>query len=105
MSIAWEENNTITTIETQEFSIDPIINRKIKTAVNGLQKSIQNYFLEFPTERDKELVADFLISCSQKENVAIKTKRVYLIALTYLSRFLDNKRSFEVISAIMTGNA
>lgn len=99
MSIAWEEDNTITTIETQEFSIDPIINRKIKTAVHGLQKSIQNYFLEFPTERDKELVADFLISCSQKENVAIKTKRVYLIALTYLSRFLDNKRSFDVITA------
>jgi hypothetical protein len=50
MSIAWEENNTITTTETQEFSPDPIINRNIKTAVHGLQKSIQNYFLEFPTE-------------------------------------------------------
>ena len=73
MSIAWEENNTITTIETQEFSIDPAINQKAKTAVNGLQKSIQNYFMEFTTERDKELVADFLISCSQQENVAIKS--------------------------------
>jgi hypothetical protein len=97
MSIAWEQNNTIN--ETQEFSIDPIINRKIKAAGCSLQKSIQNYFLEFPTERDKELVADFLISCSQKENVAIMTKRVYLIALTYLSRFLENKKSFEVITA------
>jgi hypothetical protein len=60
MSIAWE-NRT----ETQEFSIDPIINRKIKTAAQALQKSVQKYFLEFPTERDKELVADFILSCSQ----------------------------------------
>jgi hypothetical protein len=44
MSIAWENN---TTNETQEFSIDPLINRKIKTAVQALQKSVQNYFLEF----------------------------------------------------------
>lgn len=61
MSIAWEENNNTIVLETQAFSIDPIINQKIKSAVQGLQKSIQNYFLEFPTERDKELVADFLI--------------------------------------------
>jgi len=40
MSITWEN-----TAETQEFSADPIINRKIKTAAAGLQKSIQNYFL------------------------------------------------------------
>ena len=94
MSITWEN-----TAETQEFSADPIINRKIKTAVAGLQKSIQNYFLEFPTERDKEVVADFMLACSQQENVAIKTKRVYLIALTYLSRFLKNKKSFDTITA------
>jgi hypothetical protein len=31
--------------------------------------------------------------------VAIKTKRVYLIALTYLSRFLDNKYSFDVMTS------
>jgi hypothetical protein len=37
MSIAWEENNHTTLLETQEFSIDPIINQKIKTAVEGLQ--------------------------------------------------------------------
>src|SRR5918992_1066026 len=99
MSIAWEENNTITTIETQEFSIDPAINQKAKTAVNGLQKSIQNYFMEFTTERDKELVADFLISCSQQENVAIKSRRVYLIALTYLCRFVGASKSFDAITS------
>jgi hypothetical protein len=70
MSITWEN-----TAETQEFSADPIINRKIKTAAAGLQKSIQNYFLDFPTERDKEVVADFMLACSQQENVAIKPKR------------------------------
>jgi hypothetical protein len=74
MSIAWENNTTA--LETQEFSIDPIINQKIKSAVQSLQKSVQNYFMEFPTERDKELVAEFLIACSQQENVAVKTRRV-----------------------------
>jgi hypothetical protein len=64
MSIAWE--NT-TTNETQEFSIDPVINRKIKSAVEGLQPSIQKYFLEFPTEKDKELVADFILFCVQSK--------------------------------------
>ena len=62
MSIAWE--NT-TTNETQEFSIYPVINRKIKSAVEGLQPSIQKYFLEFPTEKDKELVADFILFVSR----------------------------------------
>jgi hypothetical protein len=64
MSIAWE--NT-TTNETQEFSIDLVINRKIKSAVEGLQPSIQKYFLEFPTEKDKELVADFILFCVQSK--------------------------------------
>jgi hypothetical protein len=94
MSIAWENS-----VETQQFSIDPIINQKVKTAAQGLQKSIQNYFLEFPTEKDKELVADFILTCSQQENVALKTKRVYLIALTYLSKYLKNEKSFEAITA------
>jgi Phage integrase, N-terminal SAM-like domain len=94
MSITWEN-----TPQTQEFSVVPIINQKVKTAAQGLQKSVQNYFLEFPTEKDKELVANFILTCSQQENVAIKTKRVYLIALTYLSRYLKNEKSFEAITA------
>jgi hypothetical protein len=40
MSIAWENNTSA--LETQEFSIDPIINQKIKSAVQGLQKSINS---------------------------------------------------------------
>jgi hypothetical protein len=58
MSITWEN-----TPQTQEFSVVPIINQKVKTAGQGLKK------------------------------------RVYLIALTYLSRYLKNKKSFEAIIA------
>ncbi len=54
MSITWESQQQQPP-QTQEFSVDPIINQKVKTAAQGLQKSIQNYFLEFPTEKDKEL--------------------------------------------------
>jgi site-specific recombinase XerD len=85
--------------ETQEFSADPIINDKIKTAAAGLQKCVQNYFLELPTEHDKELVADFIIACVQQENIAVKTKKVYLVALTYLSRYLKGQKSFETITS------
>jgi len=55
--------------------------------------------MEFPTERDKELVADFLITCRQQENVAVKTRRVYLIALTYLCRFMGRNKSFDAITS------
>jgi integrase len=48
-------------------------------------------------------VADFLITCIQQENIAIKSKQVYLIALAYLSRYLKdklkNEKSFEEITA------
>jgi hypothetical protein len=64
MSVAWEEN-TAAINETQQFSVDPVTNLKVKTAVAGLQLSIQRYLLGFPTERDRELVADFLITCVQ----------------------------------------
>ena len=48
MSITWEND-----VETLEFSIDPIINLK-DIVVQGLQKSVQNYFLVSNRERDKE---------------------------------------------------
>jgi integrase len=91
MSITWE--NTVN--ETQEFSADPIINNKIKLAATGLKKSIRDLFLEFPTDKDKELVADFILSCVRQENIAVATNRSYLVALAYLSRALGNKKSFE----------
>jgi hypothetical protein len=49
MQITWEEN----VVETQEFSIDLIINQKITTAVQVFKKCT-NYFLEFSTEKDKK---------------------------------------------------
>ncbi len=54
----------------QQFSTDPIIDQEIRTPAQGL-KYVQDY-LEFPTYRDKELVAEFLITCSQQENIAVK---------------------------------
>ena len=62
MSIARE--NT-TTMKLRNFLQTPVINRKIKSAIEGLQPSIQKYFLEFPTEKDKELVADFIFLVSR----------------------------------------
>jgi integrase len=92
MSISWENAN-----ETQEFTANTIVNSKIKAVVAGLPKSIANLFLEFPDDHNKELVADFLQASIKQENIAINTKRVYLIALAYLIR--DIKKSLDVINA------
>lgn len=71
----------------KEFSADSIINTKVKAAITGLkQKCIRDLFLEFPTDRDKELVADFIIACDRQENIAISTKRAYLVELARLSK-------------------
>jgi hypothetical protein len=93
MSIAWEKE-----VETLEFSPNPIINNKIKLAVSGLQKGVQRLVLELPTEHDKELVADFILASMKQENLTIAAKRTYVIALVYLSRHFDNKKSFEDIT-------
>jgi integrase len=101
MSIAWE--NTVdetASAETQQFSADPIIDKKIRTAVAGIKhKHVQNLFLDFPTEHDKELVADYLLTCIKQENIFPNTKRIYLIALNYLSKHLQHKKSFESMTA------
>jgi site-specific recombinase XerD len=92
MSIAWEN-----TVETQQFSANPAINNKVKLTVTGLwQPSIQNLFLEFPTDKDKELAADFILDCVKKENIAVGTKRAYLIALARLSS--HTKKRFEAMT-------
>ncbi len=66
MSISWEN-----AVETQKFSADPATNNKIKAVVTGLPKSISNLFLEFLTDHDKNLVADFLDSCLKQENISL----------------------------------
>lgn len=83
MSIAWE--STTKPVETQQFSANPIINDKIKSALTGLhQPSVQNLFLEFPTDHDKELVADFITDCVKRENIKTGTRRAYLVAFARL---------------------
>jgi hypothetical protein len=96
MSISWE-NAVIGKNETQKFSADPIMNSKIKAVVTGLPRSISNLFLEFPTDDNKELVANFLDSCIKKENISLNTKRVYLVALAYLAR--EVKKPLELITS------
>jgi hypothetical protein len=73
MSTTWEEKAST---ETLEFSSNPYINRKLKDALNGLQATIKRMVSRFPTDQDKELVADFLLACMQQENIAIKSKSV-----------------------------
>jgi integrase len=92
MSISWES-----AVETQEFSADPTTDNKIKAVVTGLPKSIANLFLEFPTDYNKEIVANFLESCSKQENISLNTKRVYLIALGYFAR--EVKKPLELVTS------
>jgi hypothetical protein len=98
MSISWENafvngrNN-----ETLEFTADPIINSKIKAIVVGLPRSIANLFLEFPTDHNKEVVANFLDSCIKQENISLNTKRIYLVALAYFVR--EVKKPLELVTS------
>jgi hypothetical protein len=82
MSIAWNEN----VVETLEFSPDANINQKIKLAAAGLQKGVQKLLLELPTEHDKEQAADFILASTKQENISLSTRRIFVIALVYLSR-------------------
>jgi hypothetical protein len=69
MSISWEN-----AVETQKCSADPATNNNIKAVVTGLPKSISNLFLEFLTDHDKNLVADFLDACLKQENISLNTE-------------------------------
>lgn len=94
MSISWE--NAVGKNETQEFTADPIVNSKVKAIVTGLPRSISNLFLEFPTDDNKELVANFLDSSIKQENISLNTKRIYLIALAYLAR--EVKKPLQLVT-------
>ena len=108
MSISWENAFVNGKNETQEFSVNPVINKKVKIAVSGLKKTIQRYFIrDIINEKDKELVADFIISCVKHDNVKLSTKRVYVVALAYLCRYLANKQnnvSLDEVTADMLYN-
>jgi hypothetical protein len=98
LSTTWEKE-ALTTNETQEFSSNLDINQKIKSIVNGLQPNVKRLFLKFPSETDKELVADFLLVCQRQENIALATKRMYLLNLAYLSKHFNYQKSFKDITA------
>jgi predicted YcjX-like family ATPase len=61
MSISWESRvvaspTSTLSVETQEFSANPVINKKVKMAVSGLQRSTQTHFItDIANEHDKEL--------------------------------------------------
>ena len=111
MSISWEqEEQAIATLQIQQrsssssssysFSDNPAIDRKVKAAVQGgLQGNVQRLFCKFPTDEDRELVADFILTCMHQENIAIKTKRVYISSLASLSKYFDYKKSFNEMTA------
>jgi site-specific recombinase XerD len=52
----------------------------------------------FPTDQDKEVVADFLLACMKQENIAVKSKRVYVTALNYLSKYHGYNKAFMAMS-------
>jgi hypothetical protein len=99
LSIIWENSEEQKQKpETLRFSSNPAINDKIKTALQGIRKpSVLKMFLEFATDRDKELVADFINVCVEQENIAVGTKRAYLVALSRLVRHI--KKPLEEITA------
>ena len=65
----------------------------------GWQGNVQRLFSKFPTDEDRELVADFILTCMHQENIAIKTKRVYISSLVSLSKYFDYKKSFNEMTA------
>jgi integrase len=96
MSISYED--AAAQQETLEFSSNPYINRKIKDALSGLQQTIKRMVSRFPTDQDKEQTADFLLACQRQENIAVKSKRVYVTALNYLSKHHGYSKPFKSMS-------
>jgi hypothetical protein len=87
MSISSEEKEAAAakSIETQEFTIDPVLNQRIKDVCVGLKRSIAKKFIKFPTDQDRALVAGFIEVCLRQENIKLKTKQMYVVALARLS--------------------
>jgi hypothetical protein len=96
MSITWE--NSIA-VETQQFSADPTVDKKVKDAVKGLQPYFQRLMRSLPTEEDKVLLSDFLLSCERQENITVGTKRMYLVNLAYFLKHFDYKKPFKAMTS------
>lgn len=64
-----------------------------------LQPNVQKLFFDLASDLDKELLADYIILCTKQEKITVITKRVYIIALCHLSRYLKHEKSFEDMSS------
>jgi site-specific recombinase XerD len=64
-----------------------------------LPASFQHLFLKQPTDKDRELLADFIISSYHEQNITGATKHIYIHSLVYLSKYLRHKKSFQDMTA------
>jgi hypothetical protein len=82
----------------QEFVINNFaLDRKIKEACKGLMPESQWLIKsELESDKDKELLADFILQWSDYGDGAMmspNTKRVYVTSLVYLLRYVKNVRN------------
>lgn len=61
--------------------------------------SFQHLFLKQPTDKDRELLADFIISSYHEQNITGATKQIYIHSLVYLSKYLRHKKSYKDMTA------
>lgn len=85
---------------TLEFSSNPIINQKVKEATIGLQKYVYKRFVDFPTDNDKRLLADFILAAMREQSMnKPSTKKSAIIALSYLLKHFNYTKSFTEITS------
>ena len=98
MSTSWDKQfstETSASLETQEFSANYNINRKIKSSYKRLRPYVKKLFLELASDTDKEILADYLDLCIRQENIKLATVRGCILAFGYLCRYLKPKKSFK----------
>jgi integrase len=80
-------NEPVSEFVVNNFALD----RKIKEACSGLKPSSQWALMEFDSDRDKELIADFIQQWSNEGDgvpMSPNTKRAYIDALLLLFRYV-----------------
>jgi hypothetical protein len=66
----------------------------------GLRPFVKRYFFEFASDHDKELVADFVLSCIRQENITSNTRRAYIVAIATMARYFFKGEKKKDISSI-----